>query len=115
MQEPTFKGLKNRRNLRTLGFNLFNDFYSYEGKRSIYSTFCIREGMQANKLFVDSRRLFSTKISSTNLDERIMTKELKQMVEKCKVKNSKYENLIQIIGSLSTIKFAYYLIQKNFF
>jgi hypothetical protein len=113
MQEPTFKGLKNRRNLRTLGFNLFNDFYSYEGKRSIYSTFCIREGMQANKLFVDFRRLFSTKISSTNLDERIMTKELKQMVEKCKVKNSKYENLIQIIGSLSTIKFAYYLIQKN--
>ena len=111
MQEPTFKRLKNRRNLRTLGFNLFNDFYHYEEKRSIYSTFCIGKEMQANKLFVDSRRLFSTKISSTNLND--MTEKLKQMVANCKAKNSKYKNLILIIGSLSTIKLAYYLIRKN--
>lgn len=89
-QEPKFKRLKNRKNLRTTGFNLCNNIYSYKGKRSIHSTSCIKEGMQANKLIVNSRRSFVTKIRPKNLDERIMATELKQLVEKCKNKDGRY-------------------------
>jgi len=51
-QEPKFKRLKNRKNLRTRGFNLCNCLYRYEGKRSVHSTSCIKEGTQTNTLFV---------------------------------------------------------------
>ena len=110
-QEPKFKRLKNRKNLRITGFNFCN--YRYEGKRSVYSTFCIKKGTQTNTPFVDSRRLFTTKNSPINLDERVMVTELKQMVEKCKNKDGRYGNLIQIIGSPSTIQLAYLMIQSN--
>jgi len=111
-QEPKFKRLKNRKNLRTTGFNLCNYIYHYEGKRSVHSTSCIKEGTQTNTPFVNSRRLFN-KDSPINLDERVMATELKQMVEKCKNKDGRYGNLIQIIGSLSTIKLAYLMIKSN--
>lgn len=110
-QEPKFKRLKNRKNLRITGFNFCN--YRYEGKRSVYSTFCIKKGTQTNTPFVDSRRLFTTKNSPINLNERVMVTELKQMVEKCKNKDGRYGNLIQIIGSPSTIQLAYLMIQSN--
>jgi hypothetical protein len=110
-QEPKFKRLKNRKNLRTTGFNLCKNYY--KGKRSVHSILCIKEGTQANTLFVDSRRSFTTKIRSINLDERVMATELKQMVEKCKKKDGRYGNLIQIIGSLSTIKLAYLMIKSK--
>jgi group II intron reverse transcriptase/maturase len=110
-QEPKFKRLKNRKNLRTTGFNLCKNYY--KGKRSVHSILCIKEGTQANTLFVDSRRSFTTKIRPINLDERVMATELKQMVEKCKKKDGRYGNLIQIIGSLSTIKLAYLMIKSN--
>jgi len=112
-QEPKFKRLKNRKNLRTTGFNLRNCLYRYEGKRSVHSTFCIKEGTQTNKPFVNSRRLFTTKDSPINLDERVMVTELKQLVEKCKNRDGRYGNLIQIIGSLSTIQLAYLLVKSN--
>lgn len=111
-QEPKFKRLKNRKNLRTTGFNLCNDIYNYKGKRSVYSTFCIKEETQTNIPFVNSRRLFN-KNSPINLDERVMATELKQMVKKCKNKDNRYGNLIQIIGSFSTIKLAYLMIKNN--
>ena len=109
-QEPNFKRLKNRKNSRTTGFNLC---YNYKGKRSVHSTSCIKEGTQTNTPFVNSRRLFTTKNSPINLDERVMTTELKQMVEKCKNKDGRYGNLIQIIGSPSTIQLAYLMIKSN--
>jgi len=112
-QEPKFKRLKNRKNLRTTGFNLCNNIYSYKGKRSVHSTSCIKEGTQANKLFVNSRRPFVTKIRPKNLDERVMATELKQLVEKCKNKDGRYGNLIQIIGSLPTIQLAYLMVKSN--
>ena len=109
-QEPKFKRLKNRKNLRTTRFNLCNNIYSYKGKRSVHSTLCIKDGTQANKLF---RRSFVTKIHPKNLDERVMATELKQLVEKCKNKDGRYGNLIQVIGSFSTIRFAYLMIKSN--
>lgn len=109
-QEPNSKRLKNRKNLRTTGFNLC---YNYKGERSVHSTSCIKEGTQTNRPFVNSRRLFTTKNSPINLDERVMTTELKQMVEKCKNKDGRYGNLIQIIGSPSTIQLAYLMIKSN--
>jgi group II intron reverse transcriptase/maturase len=112
-QEPKFKRLKNRKNLRTTGFNLRNCLYCYEGKRSVHSTSCMKEGTQTNKPFVYSRRLFTTKDSPINLDERVMATELKQLVEKCKNRDGRYENLIQIIGSISTIKLAYLMVKSN--
>lgn len=110
-QEPKFNRLKNRNNLRTTGFNLCN--CGYRGKRSVYSTLCIKEGTQANKLFVNYRRSFTTKIRPNNLDERVLATELKQMVEKCKEKDGRYGNLIQIIGSPSTLKLAYLMVKSN--
>ena len=112
-QEPKFKRLKNRKNLRTTGFNLCNCLYRYKGKRSVHSTLCIKEGTQTNTPFVNSRRLFTTNDSPTNLNERVMVTELKQMVEKCKNKDGRYGNLIQIIGSLSAIQLAYLMIKSN--
>lgn len=112
-QEPKFKRLKNRKNLRTTGFNLCNCLYRYKGKRSVRSTSCIKEGTQTNTFFVNSRRLFTTKNSPINLDERVMVTELKQMVEKCKNKDGRYGNLIQIIGSPPTIQLAYLMIKSN--
>lgn len=112
-QEPKFKRLKNRKNLRTTGFNLCNCLYRYEGKRSVHSTSCIKEGTQTNTSFADSRRLFTKKDSPINLDERVMVTELKQMVEKCKNRDGRYGNLIQIIGSLSTIQLAYLMVKSN--
>jgi hypothetical protein len=41
-QEPKFKRRKNRKNLRTTGFNLCKNYY--RGKRSVHSTSCIKEG-----------------------------------------------------------------------
>jgi len=112
-QEPKFKRLKNRKNLRTTGFNLCNCLYRYKGKRSVHSTLCIKEGTQTNTPFVNSRRLFTTKNSPMNLDERVMVTELKQMVEKCKNRDGRYGNLIQIIGSPPTIQLAYLMIKSN--
>ena len=110
-QEPKFNGLKIRKNLRTTGFNLYNT--SCKGKRSVHSTLCIKEGTQVNKPFVKFCRPFSSKIRSENLDERVLVTELKQMVEKCKNKDGRYGNLIQIIGSQSTIKLAYLIIKSK--
>lgn len=110
-QGPKFKRLKNRKNLRTTGFNLCNNFY--KEKRSVHSTLCIKEGTQANKLFVDYRRSFITKICPINLDEQVLATELKQRVEKCKNKDGRYGNIIQIIGSLPTIILAYLKIKSN--
>jgi group II intron reverse transcriptase/maturase len=42
-----------------------------------------------------------------------MVTELKQMVEKCKNKDGRYGNLIQIIGSPPTIQLAYLMIKSN--
>jgi group II intron reverse transcriptase/maturase len=110
-QGPKFNRLKNRKNLRTTGFNLCKNIC--KGKRSVHSTLCVKEGTQANKLFVGYRRSFTTKIRSMNLDERVLATELKQMVEKCKNKDGRYGNLIQIIGSLSTINLAYLMVKSN--
>jgi len=74
-QGPKFKRLKNRKNLRTTGFNLCENYY--RGKRSVHSTLCIKEGTQANQLFVGSRRSFTTKIRPINLNERVLATELK--------------------------------------
>lgn len=106
-QRPKFNRHKNRNNLRTTGFNLF------EGKRSIHSTLRIREGIQANMPYVCFHRSFSQKILSTNLDERVLVMEIKQWIEKCKNKDGRYGNLIQIIGSPSTLKIAYLMIKNN--
>lgn len=106
-QKPKFNRHKNRNNLRTTGFNLFG------GKRSIHSTLCIREGIQANMPFVCFHRSFSQKILSTNLDERVLIMEIKQWIEKCKNKDGRYGNLIQIIGSPDTLKIAYLMIKSN--
>lgn len=106
-QRPKFNGRKNRNNLRTTGFNL------YGGKRSIHSTLRIREGIQANVPFVCFHRSFSQKILSTNLDERVLIMEIKQWIEKCRNKDGRYGNLIQIIGAPSTLKTAYLMIKGN--
>ena len=112
-QEPKFKRLKTRKNLRTTGFNLYNSFICYKGKRSVHSTLCLKEGTQANKLFLNSCQPFVTKIHSKNLNEQVMVAELKQLVKKCKNKNGRYKNLIQIISSFSTIQLAYLKIKRH--
>jgi len=48
-----------------------------------------------------------------NLNERVLATKLKQMVEKCKNKDGRYGNLIQIIGSPSTINLAYLMVKSN--
>jgi hypothetical protein len=88
-QEPNSNKLQNRKNLRTAGFNLCN--LDFKGKRGIRSTLCVKEGMQANKLFVNYRRLLSTKIHPNNLNERVLATKLKQIVEKYKTKENKTE------------------------
>jgi RNA-directed DNA polymerase len=110
-QEPKFYRLKNRKNSRTAGFNFCNT--GYKGKRSVRSISCMKEGTQVNELFVSYRRSFSTKIRTNNLNERVMATELKQIVEKCKNKDGRYGNIIQIIGSISTIKLAYLMVKSN--
>lgn len=110
-QEPKSKRLKNRKNLRTTGFNLCLDFS--KGKRSVHSTSCMKEGTQVNKRFVGNCRPVSTKIRSNNLNERVLATELRQIVKKCKNKDGRHGNLIQIIGSLSTLKLAYLIIKSN--
>ena len=104
--------LKNRKNLRTTRFNLYINL-SNKGKRSVHSTLSIKEGMQTNRLFVGTRRSFTTNIRSNNLDERVLATELKQIIEKCKNKDGRYGNLIQIIGSFSTVKLAYLMVKNN--
>nr|QDA21774.1 hypothetical protein [Proschkinia sp. SZCZR1824] len=111
-QGPKLKRLKNRKNLRTAGFNLRESLLS-KGKRSVHSTSSIKEGTQTNKSFVGFRRSLTTNICPINLDERILTTELKQMVEKCKNKDGRYGNLIQIIGAFSTINLAYLMVKSN--
>jgi group II intron reverse transcriptase/maturase len=111
-QEPKLNGLKNRKNLRTTGFNLYKNL-SNKGKRSVHSTLSVKEGMQTNRSFVGLRWSFSTNIRSNNLDERVLVTELKQMVEKCKNKDGRYGNLIQIIGSFSTVNLAYLMVKSN--
>jgi group II intron reverse transcriptase/maturase len=110
-QGPKFNRLKNRKNLRTTGFSLYD--LRHEGKRIVHSILCMKEGTKAKELFVNYRRSFSTKIRLNNLDERVLSTELKQMVEKCKNKDGRYGNIIQIIGSLSTIKLAYLMVKSN--
>lgn len=110
-QEPKFNRLKNRKNLRTTGFNICSN--CYRGKRSVHSTLCIKEGTQANEPFVNYRRSLTTTIRPNNLDERVLITKLKHMVEKCKEKDGRYGNLIQIIGSLPTIKLAYLMVKSN--
>lgn len=86
-QDPKFNRLKNWKNLRTTGFNP----YEYrKGKRSVHSTLCVMEGTQANKPIGNFCRLFSTKIRSNDLDERVLATNLKQLVEKCKNKDDRY-------------------------
>lgn len=106
-QRPKFNRHKTRNNLRTTGFNLFG------GKRSIHSTLRIKKGIQADMSFVSFHRSFSKKILSTNLDERVLIMEIKQWIEKCRNKDGRYGNLIQIIGALSTLKTAYLMIKSN--
>ena len=106
-QEPKFSRLKNRNNLKTTGYNLFG------GIRSIHSTLCIREGIQVNKLFYDSRRSFSKKILSKNLEERVTITEIRKQIKERKNKDGRYGNLIQIIGSPSTLHLAYLMIKSN--
>lgn len=106
-QKPKFNRRKNRNNLRTTGFNLFG------GKRSIHSTLRIGEGIQANMPLVCFHRSFSQKILSNNLDERVLIMEIKQWIEKCKNKDGRYGNLIQIIGAPSTLITAYLMIRGN--
>jgi len=106
-QRPKFNRHKTRNNLRTTGFNLFG------GKRSIHSTLRIRKGIQADMPFVSFHRSFSKKILSTNLDERVLIMEIKQWIEKCRNKDGRYGNLIQIIGAPSTLKTAYSMIKSN--
>lgn len=110
-QEPKSKRLKNRKNLKTTGFNLCLNIN--KGKQSVHSTLCMKKGTQVNKLFVGNCRSFSTKIRLENLDKRVLATELMQMVKECKNKDGRYGNLIQIIGSLSTLKFAYSTIKSN--
>ena len=110
-QEPKFNRLKSRKNLRTTGFNLYNS--CYKGKRSVHSTLCIKEGTQANEPFVNCCRSLTTTIRFNNLNERVLITKLKHMVEKCKKKDGRYGNIIQIIGSLPIIKLAYLIIKSN--
>ena len=107
-QGPKLNRLKNRKNLRTTGFN-FCECLLYKRKRSVYGTSSVKEETQTNISFVGFRRSFST----NNLDERVLATELKQMVEKCKNKDGRYGNLIQIIGSFSTINLAYLMVKSN--
>lgn len=111
-QGPKLKRLKNRKNLRTTGFNLCKSLLS-KGKRSVHSTSSVKKGTQTNKSFVGFRRSFTTNIHSINRDEWVLTTELKQMVEKCKNKDGRYGNLIQIIGAFSTINLAYLMVKSN--
>jgi group II intron reverse transcriptase/maturase len=106
-QRPKYNRHKNRNNLRTTGFNLFGE------KRSIHSTLCIKEGIQADMPFVCFHRLFSQKILSPNLNERVLIMEIKQWIEKCRNKDGRYGNLIQIIGAFFTLKTAYLMIKGN--
>ena len=106
-QGPKFNWLKNRNNLRTTGFNLL------KGERSVHSTLRIRKGIQANILFVCFCRSFSHKILSVDLNERVTITEIKQQIDKCKNKDGRYGNLIQIISSPSVLNLAYLTVKSN--
>jgi RNA-directed DNA polymerase len=47
------------------------------------------------------------------LDERVLITELRQKIKEFRNKDGRYGNLIQIIGSVSIIKFAYLIIKSN--
>ena len=47
-QEPILNRPKNRKNLRTTRFNLYESFFN-KGKRSVHSTLSIKEGMQVDR------------------------------------------------------------------
>jgi len=106
-QRPKFNRHKNRNNLRTTGFNLFG------GKRSIHSILRIREGIQVDTPSVCFHRSFSQKILLSNLNERVLVTEIKQWIEKCKNKDGRYGNLIQIIASPFILKTAYLMVKSN--
>lgn len=110
-QEPKNDRLKIRKNLRTTGFNLYKD--NCKGKRSVHSISSLKKGTQVDKLFCVQSRPFTQEIRSINLDERVLATELKQIIEKCKNKDGRYGNLIQIIGSLATVKLAYLMVKSN--
>lgn len=110
-QEPKFNRLKNRKNLRTTGFNFYND--CYKRKRSVHSILRIKEGTQVNKLFEIHCRLFTIRICLIDLNEQVLATELKQIVEKSKEKSGRYSNLFRIISSLATIKLAYLMVNSN--
>lgn len=111
-QKPKFNRLKNLGDLRTAGFNFCKKNF-YKRKWSIYSNLCVEEKMQANKRFVGYRRSFTTKVHSKNSIEWVLAMKLKQMVIKCKNKDRRYGNLIQIIGSPSIINIAYLMVKSN--
>jgi hypothetical protein len=112
-QKPKFNGLKNRKNLRTVGFN----FYSYflQEKRSIYTTLRLKKRVQANLVFkINNYGLFSTKNFFEIFNEQLLIAKIFQMVKNCKIKNSNYINLITVLGSLTTVQLAYFIVKKNF-
>jgi retron-type reverse transcriptase len=111
-QKPKFNRLKNLGDLRITGFNFCKKNF-YKRKWSIYSTLCVEEKMQANKRSVGYRRSFTTKVHSKNSIEWVLAMKLKQMVIKCKNKDKRYGNLIQIIGSPSIINIAYLMVKSN--
>jgi hypothetical protein len=82
-QKPKFNRFKNQKNLRTMGFNLCN----HEGKRSVYSILCMKEGTQVNKQISCYPRSFSVKIYS-NLYEQLVVLKLKRMIKKYKNKDN---------------------------
>jgi hypothetical protein len=73
---PKINRLKNRNCLKTLGFNLFG------GKRSIYTISIKKEGIQVNILLNGPSRPVSTKIFSSNLNERVMVKKFQQQIKR---------------------------------
>jgi RNA-directed DNA polymerase len=110
-QRSKFNRLKIRINLKTTGLNPFGSHYLGE-KRSTHSTYCVsKEGVQVNFLPSSNRRLFSTKILTTDLKVSVLTTNMIKAVKSSKNKDERYGNLLQMISSVDTLILAYLIIK----
>ena len=109
-QKSKFNRLKTRINLKTTGFNLLGSHY-LRRKRSTHSTHGVGEGVQVNFLSSFNRRLFSTKILTSNLDVSVLTTNMIKAVRSSRNKDGRYGNLHQIISSVDTLVLAYLIIK----
>jgi hypothetical protein len=94
--------------IKTTGFN------PVRGKRSIHSSqvYCVK-GNRQTRLFDNQVGQKKVMDLTKDLNVRFWTAWLTDTIRNCKNKDGRYENLIQVIGSIETLVLAYLSIKSN--